>query len=567
MPKLSIIVPVYNDEKHIKRCLESIKNQSFKDWECIIIDDGSTDRSYSICESFAVDDDRFKPIHKYNEGPSIARNIGLFLSVGEWVGFCDSDDWVEPNKYERMLIVAEETGSNIVQCGINVYNEDLKLIKKWQLGGLSEDPNYTIEDKRILSEAKYDIGHCWDKIYKKEIIKYIYFPKNIHMCEDTIFNLFAFFNSHKIYSLQEYLHNYIESPNSLAHKNLSKEQVISLKNNINNQIYILSKNPSYKYYDSIITTFFNDIFSRYDFIDYVFPYVDCSKDKWKETYKLTTGVNIDDQRFSGHEEMLRYKFRAMAKWAPWLASVYMLVSDDEQVPEWVNRATVNIVLHKDFIPKEFLPTFNSCTIEMFLQNIPNLEEKFIYGNDDMYMNDIVKPKFFYPEKDKIKMDMRNRKLWHDNDINQIWARIPQNTIALAAKDKPEYIEKYIDGVHLYELPHVDKPMMKSNNQYVYDLYKKEIENSITTLRNSKNLNQYLFTEYAMFHDKAVWEMYRYGYFQVGNDTNKIIEALKATDKRPREICCNEASNSTEEDYNKILIEFRRLYPEKCKYEI
>lgn len=565
--KLSIIIPVYNNEFKLFRCLESIENQLFQDWECIIIDDGSKDRSYEVAETFSIKDNRFKAIRKFNQGPSVARNIGLYLARGEWISFCDSDDWIEPNKYTLMLSIAEEKNVNIVQCGINVYNENNELKKYWKLGENGEEGFYTVSDKRILTTATYDIGHCWDKIYKRDILKDIYFPEGMHMCEDTIFNLKAFLKYGKIYSLQTPLHNYTENSDSLAHKSLTKTEVRNLKNHVNTQISEMKSLDNYSLYEDIINKFFNDIFNRYDFIDYVFPYVDSSKSIWQKSYKDATNQSIDLERFSSHEELLKYKFRAMAKWAPWISNVYILVSDEEQIPEWLNKNTVNVVLHKDFIPKEFLPTFNSCTIEMFLQNIPNLEEKFIYGNDDVYFNDIVKPKFFYPEKDKITMDLRERKLYHEGDINKVWAQIPQNSLKLAARDKSEYLNKYIDGIHLYELPHVDKPMLKSNNEYVYSIYKNEIESSISQLRSVNNLNQSLFTEYLMFHDRALWEMYRFGYFQVGNDTNRIVEALSTKDKRPREICCNDSDRATEKDYQRILSEFKRLYPEKCKYEV
>ena len=85
--KLSIIIPVYNNEFKLFRCLESIENQLFQDWECIIIDDGSKDRSYEVAETFSIKDNRFKAIRKFNQGPSVARNIGLYLAKGEWISF------------------------------------------------------------------------------------------------------------------------------------------------------------------------------------------------------------------------------------------------------------------------------------------------------------------------------------------------------------------------------------------------------------------------------------------------------------------------------------------------
>ena len=99
-PKISIIVPVYKVEKYLHRCLDSIVNQTFTDWECILIDDGSPDNSGIICDEYAQMDRRFKVIHQENKGVSAARNAGLDVAKGEWIGFVDSDDWIEKETYE-----------------------------------------------------------------------------------------------------------------------------------------------------------------------------------------------------------------------------------------------------------------------------------------------------------------------------------------------------------------------------------------------------------------------------------------------------------------------------------
>lgn len=99
-PKISIIVPVYNVEKYIRRCLDSIAGQTFTDWECICVDDGTPDASGKICDEYAQKDGRFVVIHKENGGVSSARNVGLDVAKGEYVTFCDSDDWVEKEMLE-----------------------------------------------------------------------------------------------------------------------------------------------------------------------------------------------------------------------------------------------------------------------------------------------------------------------------------------------------------------------------------------------------------------------------------------------------------------------------------
>ena len=94
-PQISVIVPVYQAEAYIRRCLDSIVNQTFQDWECILVDDGSKDNSGAICDEYAVKDSRFRVIHQTNRGVSVARQVGLDASKGEYIAFADPDDWVE----------------------------------------------------------------------------------------------------------------------------------------------------------------------------------------------------------------------------------------------------------------------------------------------------------------------------------------------------------------------------------------------------------------------------------------------------------------------------------------
>lgn len=562
---LSIIVPIYNAEKYLERCLQSIIGQDITDWECFLIDDHSTDNSKSICEYYALKDPRFKVVRKYNEGPAAARNLGLYLATGEWIGFVDADDWIEPNRFSSAINLATLKNVQIVQCNINVYKND-EISRVWHLG--ENNRIYRIEDGLIFSDPVYDIGHCWDKVYKAELIKSnnVQFA-NCDMCEDTFFNIKAFCYARKIYSQADAVYNYTLQQGTLSHSTLRDERKINLIQTLQTQLQDLKKIETFKYLEPAVLKLFESIFTRADQIDYVFPYVDCSKPEWQKAYLKTIKQSIDVQRFDGHEELLKYKFRSIETWMPWVGTIHLLVSDVTQVPDWIDTSKVHIVCHEDFIPKEFLPTFNSCTIEMFLHRIPGLSEKFIYSNDDVYANDVLKPKFFFSDANTLKSDLHNRRLWHEGDINLDWAQIPINSLKLAAKDKPEYLKKYVDGKHLYEPQHVDKPMFKSNNIEVFERYKDEILNSVTRTRSVKNFNQYLFLEYALFHDRGAFETFRYSYLQIGRETDKIVDSIKTLENRPREICCNDTAISQESDFKKISEAFAELYPKKSKYEL
>ena len=131
--KVSVTVPIYNTAKYLRQCLDSLKAQTLKNIEFILVDDGSTDISGEICEEYAKKDSRFKVIHQRNGGVAAARQTGLDNAHGEYVIVCDSDDWVEPDMYERMFLKAKETDADIVMCGyIAEYSDGRKVPKqKW----------------------------------------------------------------------------------------------------------------------------------------------------------------------------------------------------------------------------------------------------------------------------------------------------------------------------------------------------------------------------------------------------------------------------------------------------
>jgi len=123
MPKISVIVPVYNVEKYLAKCIDSILAQTFTDFECILINDGSPDNSPAICDEYAKKDERMKVIHKENGGVSSARNTGLDIAQGEWITFADSDDWVDENYLELMYSNAIKNNCDLSICGFKSVDE------------------------------------------------------------------------------------------------------------------------------------------------------------------------------------------------------------------------------------------------------------------------------------------------------------------------------------------------------------------------------------------------------------------------------------------------------------
>lgn len=165
---ISIIIPVYNVEKFLDRCLESVTNQTYTDFECILVNDGSTDNSGNICDRWAKKDSRFKVIHQNNQGVSIARNMGLDNAMGEYIVFIDSDDWVEQSYLSDLII---NSTSDIVISGTVVEKDDTCLSINSPLSDKTFEFNDTaIEDIKHLIKSTLIFGP-YVKLYKSSIIK------------------------------------------------------------------------------------------------------------------------------------------------------------------------------------------------------------------------------------------------------------------------------------------------------------------------------------------------------------------------------------------------------------
>jgi glycosyltransferase involved in cell wall biosynthesis len=179
---ISVIVPVYNVEDYLPKCLDSILQQSFTDFELILIDDGSTDRSGKICDQYAQIDNRIKVIHQKNGGLSNARNSGIDIAIGKYFSFVDSDDWIDKNMLFEMHQQALQNNADIVIAGHFIVDLDetievnIKVIKQRILNQF-EAISLILADEEIHSFA-------WDKLYKRELFEEIRYPDG-RVFEDT----------------------------------------------------------------------------------------------------------------------------------------------------------------------------------------------------------------------------------------------------------------------------------------------------------------------------------------------------------------------------------------------
>lgn len=199
MKKISIIVPIYNEEENLRKCIESLINQTYKNLEIILINDGSTDNSKAIIESFK--DKRIVAINKKNTGISDTRNIGIGKSTGDYIMFVDSDDYLELNCIERLIETAEKENSEIVM--FNYYLETPS--KRIEIKLPKIEARNLKEDKDLLT--KIHLGPC-TKIFKAELIKDNLFPLNLKY-EDVPFVVEAVIKAGKISFVPNYLYHYV----------------------------------------------------------------------------------------------------------------------------------------------------------------------------------------------------------------------------------------------------------------------------------------------------------------------------------------------------------------------
>ena len=205
---ISIIVPIYNVENYIEKCIDSLVSQTIENIEIILVDDGSTDNTPKIIDEYAKKyPEKIKVIHKENEGVSIARNVGMKEANGEYVGFLDSDDWVNPDMYEILYNKALEEDFDVVACNTSAIYPDNEVIIE-----------SNIKDNESIKELMIDAyAVIWNKIYKKSLIENIKFKEKMNFCEDVRFLYMLYPKINKIGSVDMALHNYLQRTGSLTY--------------------------------------------------------------------------------------------------------------------------------------------------------------------------------------------------------------------------------------------------------------------------------------------------------------------------------------------------------------
>ena len=226
MPKISIIIPVYNTEKYLNRCIDSILNQSFRDFEIILVDDGSTDRSPKICDDYEKIDSRVKVVHKSNGGVSCARNIGIDMATADYISFIDSDDSIESVMYEELYNLYKED-VDLTACSYEFVFDNVKNFKKTNANNEVIDMATALHYSLINRDF---YGYIFNKLYKKEIIdKFNFkFDENISYGEDTLWLCKYVMKCRKIAFINENYYYYYINPDSAMAKPFSTKKLTML---------------------------------------------------------------------------------------------------------------------------------------------------------------------------------------------------------------------------------------------------------------------------------------------------------------------------------------------------
>lgn len=292
-------------------------------------------------------------------------------------------------------------------------------------------------------------------------------------------------------------------------------------------------------------------------MDAVITYVDGRDPQWLEDYRRYVNASVNEKRFRDWGT-LKYLLRGIETNMPFIRNVYLLVARESQVPEWVDRNSLNIVLHSDIIPEGYLPTFNSNTIEMFLYRIPGLDEEFLYFNDDIFPVAASVPEDFFCGG--LPVVSHSRCLLTLNLFKKMTRNTDRLARAVAGKGtSPFFIRPQ----------HTVTSMMKSVWEELYSKAGDSILASLTPCRNERNLIMYIFSDYMFYQNKTVRRRISNKHFSLAaTSEKKIVDFLSAPDRKF--VCINDV-NMSEDKFLRmratIVKAFDSLLPVRSRFEL
>lgn len=528
--KTSIVIPYKNESLLLKTALNSISSLEVSnyDYEVVIVSESkmsfdSSNISNIVCKFSTAFDAYNSAIDK------ISSDFVMFLLPGDFL-------------YKEALN-SVDSKYDIVQLQHSRVTEPLVSFTPYMKDSFKNKPGeYDLKTKLLHNKAIL----C-DKIFKLSIIK----ENKLRFTDSDkamlLFNL-KFMDRARNALVVPYLGVAHTIRQNIGYLDTDKKKLIKEVNS-----FTVSSRKMMKELDSIVDEYKDEAYN--DDIDFVFPYVNFNDPIWRETYdsyKEGQGIWASGEARYRDNGLLKYLFRGLEQHMPWINKVHMLVSNKSQVPEWLNRNEVDIICHSDFIPAEFLPTFNSCTIEMFLPLVSNVANRFIYSNDDvLFFKDRPIDSFFLYGKPIYSMSFRDRQ-HTQGDYTKI------NAYNLILNEKQN--ERMITTQH---------STLSYRKDWILECYKKyesSILESCTKFRNKVNFNQYLYAFYQMMKKEIINSKIENATFYMSNI--KSVYRLENVDlDRFDSVCINDGNAASQDDWDLILKKINKLLPKKSKYEL
>ncbi|MEA4998103.1 MAG: glycosyltransferase [Candidatus Limiplasma sp.] len=223
-PLISVIVPLWRAERTLPRCVDALLGQTYTALEIILVDDGSPDGSGSLCDAYARQDERVKVLHLPNGGVSKARNAGLAVAQGDFIGFVDSDDWCEPAMYETLLQMLQQSRADIAICGLRHTDGNTALLETAVYEVKTAAPDAYWRDFFRIGTQKC-IFYVMNRLYRRATLEAVRFPEGISDGEDVWFTYRAFRQASAIVETEQPLYNYYQNPESLTRSGFSERDL------------------------------------------------------------------------------------------------------------------------------------------------------------------------------------------------------------------------------------------------------------------------------------------------------------------------------------------------------
>lgn len=237
---ISIVVPIYNADKYLKRCLDSVKNQTYADYEVILVDDGSMDQSADICREYVDSDDRFKYFYQENSGPDMARKLGTAKATGEYLMYVDADDYISEDMLDKHVVCAKDHAADIVCSQIVRFNEK----REWP-GSVYKEDIVCLNDKKSIMQAYFEdevlIGTYYAKLIKSEIIKDYPFVQDGLIGEDITAALYMFGRADRVVIIPDRTYYYYQTMDSISHSKYNHRHAVSLDNYIKVRNFLIDE--------------------------------------------------------------------------------------------------------------------------------------------------------------------------------------------------------------------------------------------------------------------------------------------------------------------------------------